>query len=177
MLRTPLSSRVTGRKLDFSTGDPTKDKLIMGGAVVVIIAAFAFMVWSLMGGDEKSYGERVIGDKVALVCVNPDCNYKDTRGREAYAQKIKDELTWEESRSMIPVRTKCPDCGKQSVIKGRICPECGELFATPQQLFNARRSMGLPAKAPPPDEAEDVICPECGTDLNKYWAEHGGKEE
>ncbi|MFW6154641.1 MAG: hypothetical protein ACOC95_05445 [Planctomycetota bacterium] len=176
MLRTPLNSKVGGRTLDFSTGDPTKDKLLMAGLVVVIIVAIAFMAWSLTGGKEKTLAERVITKDVALICINPECSYETQMNRQDYYQKLEDELTFEERHGMTPVRTMCPECNHpgKTVVQGVVCPNCKKAFVNPEALFNASRALGFPAKRP---TSPRLICPHCDTDIQKYWAEERNKDK
>ena len=174
MLRTPLISKVAGRKLDLSTGDPTKDKLLMGGLIVVIIAAVGAMVWSLTRGDKGGGGDGVITKDVALICVNPKCSYTDDMNRQDYYQKLNDELTFEELHGMNPPRTACSDCNHpgKSVVQGIYCPNCRKGFVNPEVLFNVRRQLGFPAQPPAPK----LMCPHCGTDVLAFRAEQGNKK-
>jgi hypothetical protein len=169
MLRTPLASKVAGRTIGFSTGDPSKDRILMGASIAVIVLAAGAMVWSLGRPAKTSVADQVITRDVALLCVNPQCSHKTDMNRQDYYRMLDEQLT-DEDRHAMPIRTLCPDCSHQAktVIQGAICPNCRQSFVPADVLFGVRRMLRFPAQPP---TSQKLICPHCSTDITEYRAQ------
>jgi predicted RNA-binding Zn-ribbon protein involved in translation (DUF1610 family) len=126
--------------------------LIISVCLLVIGAIFM----SLSGGDAGSTVS-LKSQSVGVVCLNPDCGYKEAMDRSSYQQLVMekdDELgITPEDKAMgrgrgvgtIEIPLTCPKCGEDSFISGHICgnPDCGEIFP--------------PQETDPRDK-----CPKCG---------------
>ena len=171
MLRVPLVSTEAGRKLDMGGGD-SRDKLMVGGLIVVIIGALAVLVWSVMGGDEEGRGAQ----QTLLQCADPACANEVRMTNEEWGEAIAAmDPQLVKSMGNNP-RLMCPKCQnpKYSLAKGMTCPKCGDSFVAPMVMYAVRRALGIPATPPP--RGATITCPYCGQeDVLRYWRENKGR--
>jgi len=170
MLRVPFLSADRDRKLDLGSGD-SKDKMMVGALVIVIVAAIAVLIWSI--STKRPSGRE--GEDTIAQCVDPDCGYREEMTNEQWGERV---VEFEQAhpqliRGMQPLRLECPKCHnpKYTFVKGMTCPACGEMFVSPNQLARARRATGFPATP----HRGPILCPKCGVDVEEYWATHRGK--
>lgn len=171
MLRVPLTATGSGRKLDMGGGD-SKDKMMVGILVIVIVAAIGALIWSISTKKEAGRaGEDTIGR-----CVDPACDSRVPMTNSEWGELVKaiDDNNPQMLRGMNPVRVMCPECEnpKYTLIKSMTCPQCGEMFVAPGQLYGAQRTLKFPATRP---TSSRVICPECNVDVSDYWRKNKGK--
>jgi len=111
-------------------------------SVCLLVIGAIFMAKGGSGG-----GAPVLSDKVGVVCLNPECGYKESVDRQKFSQMMKDRQTelgiTDEDMAMgrgrgigteqLPL--VCPKCEKESFVTGFVCDKCGEIFGAQAGAF------------------------------------------
>lgn len=147
-------------------GGDSKDKLILGGLVAVIVIAIGSLVWSFTGGNDS-----VAAQEVNLKCLA--CGHEEGVTKKDVAERY-GQLSGEEKARMTGVRVTCPQCKdpRHTMIQSSKCPKCEKLYYSPTVEMTARRQLGLPTDMLPKGP---VTCPHCGVDVRQYYREAKGR--
>jgi len=107
-------------------------------------------------------------DSLHYKCGDPNCGYE-------FAVKVKDlpeARTFADERDAM--KLNCPKCrAEHSCWQETECPNCHK-FLVPESLIALYNSLSANGRNRVPENVKD-ICPHCGTDLRKWWIEHGKK--
>jgi predicted RNA-binding Zn-ribbon protein involved in translation (DUF1610 family) len=148
------SRKAKGMALFGGSGD-SKDKLMVAGLIVVIVAAGFALAMSIFGSKDKH--TRI--DKYGLRCINPKCNHEWVMSAEEFNKPTGQAPDPREADSARV--TLCPKCGQKSGYRMSQCPKC-EAFYVDNQL---KQRMGQK-----PEEPEK--CPKCGVVFGDWWKAH-----
>jgi hypothetical protein len=145
----PLSGRTSGRQISLGGSGDTKDKLLIGGLGLVIVAAIVGLVWSITG--KHDIGPK-IPDSFHLGCIA--CNKEWDISKDDYYARMR-ELGEHETGIPNFLCPFCKDARKTGFVMSQ-CPyaDCGKYYFSNQVL----RFIGKPTTEP-------QMCPVCKRDI------------
>ncbi len=132
-----------------------QDPIIRIGVVVLLAAAGAYLLWSLIGVFFFSSGGAavVMSDDWPVTCVK--CKAESVISRSDFA-----ELARTGPPAQYP---DCPKCNQTvSCVETTVCPECNHRFAS--EASKALLQAAVDGKIID-QHAIDIVCPECKHDL------------
>ena len=135
-----------------------KERLTIGGLLVVIVASLGFFIYNLVGGGSSHKVD--MNKPIYFQCTK--CDHVFNMTRKELAELHKDDMMFMEQMQFGNVGLECPKCGEKACFAMVQCPnpECKHRYLPPWA--------GNPQAMMSPEQPVD-ICPKCGTDRIKWY--------